>query len=110
MAEAAGFFTVVILMPDPWTVADREVADAAAGSFLGRLPSDLVAALVQAGERSDYPAARARDAPGLFGLRPCAGDLRPVAGRPAFGQLVMKPTWGVNHVRCRSRCASRRRI
>ena len=37
-------------------MADREVADAVAGSFLGRLPSDLVDALVEAGERIDYPA------------------------------------------------------
>jgi hypothetical protein len=41
----AGGFKLVILMPDPGTVADREVADAVAGSFLGRLPSDLVDAL-----------------------------------------------------------------
>lgn len=51
----AGLCTVVILVPDPWTVADREVADAVAGSFLGRLPSDLVDALVEVGERTDYP-------------------------------------------------------
>jgi CRP/FNR family cyclic AMP-dependent transcriptional regulator len=37
-------------------VADREVAEAVAGSFLGRLPSDLVDALVAVGERADYPA------------------------------------------------------
>lgn len=45
-AGAAGFFTLVMLMPDSWAVADREVADAVAGSFLGRLPLDLVDALV----------------------------------------------------------------
>src|SRR5947209_3638361 len=54
--SAGSFFTVVILMPAPWRVADREVADAVAGSFLGRLPSDLVDALVKVGERIDYPA------------------------------------------------------
>jgi CRP/FNR family transcriptional regulator len=43
-------------MPDPCTVVDREVADAVAGSFLGRLPADLVDALMEVGERSDYPA------------------------------------------------------
>jgi CRP/FNR family transcriptional regulator, cyclic AMP receptor protein len=48
--------TPVIHMLDPWTVADRQVADAVAGSFLGRLPSDLVDALLEAGERTDYPA------------------------------------------------------
>jgi hypothetical protein len=56
LAGAAGFFTLVILMPDPWTVADREVAEALASSFLGRLPSDLVDVLVEVGERTDYPA------------------------------------------------------
>jgi hypothetical protein len=35
LAGAAGFFTLVILMPDPCTVVDREVAEAVAGSFLG---------------------------------------------------------------------------
>jgi CRP/FNR family cyclic AMP-dependent transcriptional regulator len=43
-------------MPDPWTVAERQVADAVRGSFLGRLPSDLVDVLVEVGERTDYPA------------------------------------------------------
>jgi CRP/FNR family transcriptional regulator, cyclic AMP receptor protein len=43
-------------MPDPWAVADREVSAAVARSFLGRLPADLVDALVELGERSDYPA------------------------------------------------------
>ncbi|HEY6424708.1 MAG TPA: cyclic nucleotide-binding domain-containing protein [Pseudonocardiaceae bacterium] len=37
-------------------MADRAVADAVAGSFLGRLPSDLVDALVKVGELIDYPA------------------------------------------------------
>jgi CRP/FNR family transcriptional regulator len=49
-------FTVVIVMPDPGTVADREVADAWAGSFLAKLPSDLVDTLLEVGERTDYPA------------------------------------------------------
>ncbi|MGH3671330.1 MAG: Crp/Fnr family transcriptional regulator [Pseudonocardiaceae bacterium] len=52
----AGFFSLVMLMPDPWMVAGREVADAVAGSFLGRLPSDLVDALMEVGERIGYPA------------------------------------------------------
>lgn len=56
LAGTAAFFTVVVLMPDPWRVADRGVADAVAGSFLGRLPSDLVDALVEVGERIEYPA------------------------------------------------------
>lgn len=38
------------------TVADRDVSEAVASSFLGRLPEDLVDALMHAGERSDYPA------------------------------------------------------
>jgi CRP/FNR family transcriptional regulator len=37
-------------------VAEGDVADAVAGSFLGGLPSDLVEALVERGERTDYPA------------------------------------------------------
>jgi CRP/FNR family transcriptional regulator, cyclic AMP receptor protein len=37
-------------------VADRHVADAVAGSFLGKLPPEVVAALVEAGELTDYPA------------------------------------------------------
>lgn len=52
----AGGLTVVIVMPDPGTVADREVAEAVAGSFLARLPSDLVNALLEVGERTEYPA------------------------------------------------------
>jgi CRP/FNR family cyclic AMP-dependent transcriptional regulator len=47
---------VVALMADPWMVADREVAKAVAGSFLAGLPADLVAGLLAAGERTDYPA------------------------------------------------------
>jgi CRP/FNR family transcriptional regulator, cyclic AMP receptor protein len=43
-------------MPDPWTVADKEIAYAVAGSFLRGLPPDLVDALVEVGERTDYPA------------------------------------------------------
>jgi CRP/FNR family cyclic AMP-dependent transcriptional regulator len=52
----AGFVTLVIFMADPWMVAERQVVDAVGGSFLGRLPSDLVDALVEVGERIDYPA------------------------------------------------------
>lgn len=37
-------------------VADREVADAMAGSFLGKLPAGLVDRLLAEGERTDYPA------------------------------------------------------
>ena len=43
-------------MPDAGTVADREVAEAVAGSFLARLSSDLVDTLLEVGERTDYPA------------------------------------------------------
>jgi CRP/FNR family transcriptional regulator, cyclic AMP receptor protein len=41
---------------DPGTVADRQVAEAVAGSFLGKLPPEVVAALVESGELTDYPA------------------------------------------------------
>jgi CRP/FNR family transcriptional regulator, cyclic AMP receptor protein len=37
-------------------VADQEVADALQGSFLGRLPRDVVDELVAGGQRTDYPA------------------------------------------------------
>jgi CRP/FNR family cyclic AMP-dependent transcriptional regulator len=37
-------------------VAEREVADALRGSFLGKLPQDVVDELVADGQRSDYPA------------------------------------------------------
>jgi CRP/FNR family transcriptional regulator len=46
----------VIRMPDPGPVADRDVAEAVARSFLGALPSDVVGALVELGERVEYPA------------------------------------------------------
>ena len=46
----------MILMPDPGAVADRDVVDAMARSFLGGLPSELVDALVERGERVDHPA------------------------------------------------------
>jgi hypothetical protein len=44
------------LLPEPGTVADPDVADAMARSFLGRLPSDVVNELLADGERTDYPA------------------------------------------------------
>src|SRR5215218_9632817 len=53
-------------MPDPWVVADRDVADAVARSFLARLPSDLVAALLEAGERADYPSGSTIYRPGSY--------------------------------------------
>lgn len=37
-------------------VADRDVEEALAGSFLGRLPPEVVARLRAEGERADYPA------------------------------------------------------
>ncbi len=37
-------------------MADPDVADATARSFLGQLPSELVALLLGEGERTDYPA------------------------------------------------------
>ncbi len=37
-------------------MAEREVADAVRGSFLGKLPRDLVDELVANGQRTDYPA------------------------------------------------------
>jgi len=37
-------------------VADTDVADAMARSFLGKLPPDVVAALTADGDRTDYPA------------------------------------------------------
>jgi CRP/FNR family transcriptional regulator, cyclic AMP receptor protein len=39
-----------------WMVADREVAEAMARSFLGKLPGEVVDRLLAEGERSDYPA------------------------------------------------------
>ena len=39
-----------------WIVADREVADAMARSFLGKLPVEVADRLLAEGERSDYPA------------------------------------------------------
>jgi CRP/FNR family transcriptional regulator, cyclic AMP receptor protein len=42
-------------VPHPETVAERDVAEALAGSFLGRLPSDLVDALLDLGEVTEYP-------------------------------------------------------
>lgn len=43
-------------MPGRPTMVDRDVADAAAGSFLAKLPPALVDVLMAAGERNDYPA------------------------------------------------------
>jgi CRP/FNR family transcriptional regulator, cyclic AMP receptor protein len=37
-------------------MADRDVEEALARSFLGRLPPEVVARLRSAGERADYPA------------------------------------------------------
>lgn len=37
-------------------MADREVGDALAGSFLAELPAEVVSELVASGERADYPA------------------------------------------------------
>lgn len=39
-----------------WMVVDREVTDAMARSFLGKLPVEVVDRLLAEGERSDYPA------------------------------------------------------
>jgi CRP/FNR family cyclic AMP-dependent transcriptional regulator len=39
-----------------WTVADPDVAEAMARSFLGKLPPELVDELLAEGERTDYPA------------------------------------------------------
>jgi CRP/FNR family cyclic AMP-dependent transcriptional regulator len=39
-----------------WTVADSDVAEAMARSFLGKLPPELVDELLAEGERTDYPA------------------------------------------------------
>jgi CRP/FNR family transcriptional regulator, cyclic AMP receptor protein len=39
-----------------WTVADLDVAEALARSFLGKLPPELVDELLAEGERTDYPA------------------------------------------------------
>jgi CRP/FNR family transcriptional regulator, cyclic AMP receptor protein len=40
---------------DPWLVADADVVTAMAGSFLGKLPSELVDGLLASGDRTDYP-------------------------------------------------------
>jgi CRP/FNR family transcriptional regulator len=37
-------------------VADRDVAEAMAGSFLGKLPPEVIDQLISDGERSEYPA------------------------------------------------------
>jgi CRP/FNR family cyclic AMP-dependent transcriptional regulator len=50
------FFALVILVPDPWVVAEREVVEAVAGSFLAKLPAELVDTLLELGESTDYPA------------------------------------------------------
>ena len=63
-------FTLVILMPNPGTVADREVADAVAGSFLRRMVSDLVDALVEVGERTEYPSGSTIYRQGLYPRTP----------------------------------------
>lgn len=42
-------------MPDAGTVTDPDVAHAVASSFLSGLPSELVEALLEIGERVDYP-------------------------------------------------------
>jgi CRP/FNR family transcriptional regulator, cyclic AMP receptor protein len=42
-------------MLDPWSVADVDVVTAMKESFLGRLSSDLVRALLAGGLRSEYP-------------------------------------------------------
>lgn len=42
-------------VPDPWLVADADVVTAMAGSFLGKLPSELVDGLLASGDRADYP-------------------------------------------------------
>jgi CRP/FNR family transcriptional regulator len=69
-------------------VAGREIADTVAGSFLGRLPSDLVDVLVEMGERTDYPAGNtiyrggfvSKDAAGRRWLAACLHEL---SGGPA---------------------------
>jgi CRP-like cAMP-binding protein len=92
LAGAAGVFTVVILMPDPWRVADREVADAVAGSFLGKLPSDLVDALVEVGERIDYPAGSTIYRQGSFPrtLLVVGGLLRVYMSSPVGRQVTVR--------------------
>ena len=47
-------------------VFDNDVAAAVAGSFLAGLPPDLVAALMDAGERADYPAGSTIYRPGAY--------------------------------------------
>ena len=50
-------FPVAGCVPDAWLMADADVVAAMAGSFLGKLPSELVGQLLAAGDRTDYPAA-----------------------------------------------------
>jgi CRP/FNR family transcriptional regulator len=47
---------VSVAVPDPCLVADPDVMTAMVGSFLGKLPSELVGRLLAVGDRTDYPA------------------------------------------------------
>ena len=73
-------------------VADREVANALAGSFLAGLPSDLVAALVEAGERTDYPAGSTIYRPGSHprALLVVGGLLRVYMSAPEGRQVTVR--------------------
>jgi CRP/FNR family transcriptional regulator, cyclic AMP receptor protein len=79
-------------VPDPETVADHEVAEALAGSFLGRLPPDLLGALLEAGERMDYPAGSMIYRPGSFSrtLLVVRGLLRVFMGSPEGRQVTVR--------------------
>jgi CRP/FNR family cyclic AMP-dependent transcriptional regulator len=82
----------LILMPDPWVVPDSDIAEAVAGSFLARLPSDLVAALVAAGERADYPAGSTIYRPGSYprALLVVGGLLRVYMTAPEGRQVTVR--------------------
>jgi len=79
-------------MPDPWVVSDSDIAEAVAGSFLARLPSDLVAALVAAGERADYPAGSTIYRPGSYprALLVVGGLLRVYMTAPEGRQVTVR--------------------
>jgi len=73
-------------------VEDAGVADAVAGSFLGKLPSDLVDALVEVGERIDYPAGSTIYRQGSFPrtLLVVGGLLRVYMSSPVGRQVTVR--------------------
>jgi CRP/FNR family cyclic AMP-dependent transcriptional regulator len=76
-------------------MADREVDDALAGSFLAELPAEVVSELIAAGERADYPAGSTVYLPGSepqtsLVVRGLLRNFLGVAGGPS-GHLPIHP-------------------